>query len=97
MTSHDPITACVVSRRSSPNCVKRQKKKRESARREAKQEAARRWCVWPSQVRAIQTLMSGKRNEVIDAGIVEVHSSGSFGPDDRQFDALRAGFARLVA
>ena len=41
--------------------------------------------------------MSGKRNDVVDAGIVEVNRAWTFGSDYGELNALEAGLAWFVA
>jgi len=48
-------------------------------------------------VRAIQTLISGKRNDVVDSGIVEADGSRALGSDERKFDTLARPSVPLFA
>jgi hypothetical protein len=81
-----PITASRVRSRRSPNCVNLQKNSRPDPPIDSNHFVARVWWTWRSIVRAIQTLMSGKRNEVVDFGIVEMERPGFLRWHEWKFD-----------
>jgi hypothetical protein len=55
------------------------------------------WWTCPSKLRAIHTLISGKRNDVVDAGIVEVKRPRAIGVNQRKLNAPVPRLSAFVA
>src|SRR5580693_5653036 len=82
------MTGCVVRSRNSPSCVIRQKQRTSARSSELYHRHAFAKCSWSGELRASQTFMSGKTDDVVNLLIVDANGTWRIGLEDRLREPL---------